>query len=68
MKQDKFFKKGSLKKKELENLDLRRKKKANKPQRNKDFKLEDFRSCNYSCEKICRLQRGLEEKNRNRGA
>lgn len=43
MKQDKFFKKGLLKKKELENLDLKRKKKANKPQRGNDFKLEDFR-------------------------
>lgn len=43
MKQDKFSKKGSFKRKEFENLDLRRKKKANKPQRNNDFKLEDFR-------------------------
>lgn len=43
MKQDKFFKKGSLKRKEFENLDLRRKKKANKPQRNNESKLEDFR-------------------------
>ena len=43
MKQDKFFKKGTSKKKEFENLDLRRKKKANKPQRNKQFEAEDFR-------------------------
>jgi hypothetical protein len=43
MKQDKFSKKGSLKKKEFENIDLKRKKKANKPHRGNEFKLEDFR-------------------------
>ncbi len=42
MKQDKFFKKRTSKKKEFENLDLRRKKKANKPQRRSEFKLDDF--------------------------
>ena len=42
MKQDKFFKQ-NLKKKDFENVDLKRKKKANKPNRGNDYKLEDFR-------------------------
>jgi hypothetical protein len=43
MKQDKFSKKNSSKKRDYENLDLKRKKKANKPHRGKESKLEDFR-------------------------
>jgi uncharacterized lipoprotein YehR (DUF1307 family) len=43
MKQDKFSKKSSHNKKEFENLDLKRKKKANKPHRGNEFKLEGLR-------------------------
>ena len=43
MKQDKFSKKSSPKKRDYENLDLKRKKKANKTNRGGEFKLEDFR-------------------------
>ena len=50
----------------FENLDLKRKKKANKPRRGKNSKQEDLSQCNYLCEKVCSLQRKLEEKNRNR--
>jgi hypothetical protein len=43
MKQDKFSKKASNRNREFEKVDLKRKKKANKPHRGNDFKLEDFR-------------------------
>ena len=43
MKQDKFSKKNSPKKREYEKMDLKRKKKANKPHRGSEFKIEDFR-------------------------
>jgi hypothetical protein len=43
MKQDKFSKKRPSDQRDFENLDLKRKKKANKPHRGKGIKLEDFR-------------------------
>ncbi len=43
MKQDKFSKKASNRDREYEKVDLKRKKKANKPNRGNEFKLEDFR-------------------------
>jgi hypothetical protein len=43
MKQDKFSKKNSSKKRDYEHIDLKRKIKANKPHRGKESKLEDFR-------------------------